>query len=401
MTKTRLPTETFEIPAAEIRRGYRSAIYFNRAKAIAAANPKVDNEGVLMQVFQKNQSVLCGMDEAIAVLRVGVGRWKDEKKATALFDDYMHAKLTSRGANKASRHAASRILLHIEDELDDLWESEFDQTIVDALYDGDEISPWETVMHITGKYSAFAHLESVYLGVLARRTLIATNTKRVVDAANGKPVLFFADRFDHWSTQGGDGYAAYVGGATGFASQAMGAWWGEPAMGTMPHALIAFHGGVISAATKAFHDMYPETNLVALVDFGNDCVMDTMRCLRDFGKDLYGVRLDTSENMVDKSLVYDFEQQGSYKPTGVNPRLVQNVRDELDRRGGEHVKIIVSGGFNPEKIAAFEAANVPVDTYAVGSSLLRGSCDFTADIVEPVAKQGRRLRHNARLERVQ
>lgn len=399
MTKTRLSTETFEIPAAEIRRGYRSAIYFNRAKAIAAANPQIDDQGVLMQVFQKGNSILCGMDEAIAVLRVGMGRWQDEKKAAVLFDDYMQAKLASRGAHKASRHAANRILMHIEDELDDLWESEFDQAVIDALYDGDEIAPWETVMHIDGKYSSFAHLESVYLGVLARRTLVATNTKRVVDAANGKPVLFFADRFDHWSTQGGDGYAAHIGGASGFASQAMGAWWGEPAMGTMPHALIAFHGGVTTAATKAFHDMYPETNLVALVDFNNDCAMDASRCLSEFGEHLWGVRLDTSENMVDKSIVYDPEP-GDYKPTGVNPRLVHNVRDRMDRMGGEHVKIVVSGGFNPDKIDAFEDANVPVDAYAVGESLLRGGNAFTADIVQPVAKQGRRLRHNDRLDRV-
>lgn len=397
----RLPVETFEIPAAEIRRGYRSAIYFNRAKAIATAHPDIDQQGVLMQVFQKGNSILCGMDEAIAVLKIGVGRWKDEAKATLLFDDYMQAKLATRQPNQNKRHTARRILDHIEDELDDLWQSEFDKSIVDALHDGDEIAPWETVMHIDGKYSSFAHLESVYLGVLARRTLVATNTKRVVEAANGKPVLFFADRFDHWATQGGDGYAAHVGGATGFASEAMGAWWGEPAMGTMPHALIAFFGGVTTAAAKAFHDQYPDTNLIPLVDFNNDCLMDAVRCHGVFGDAMYGVRLDTSENMVDASIKLD-PDAGDYKPTGVNPKLVDNVREQLDRTaGGERVKIGVSGGFNPDKIAAFEDAGVPVDFYAVGESLLRGGNAFTADIVQPVAKQGRRLRHNPRLERVQ
>jgi hypothetical protein len=132
MTKERLPVETFEIPAAEIRRGYRSAIYFNRAKAIAAANPQVDQEGVLMQVFQKGNSILCGMDEAIAVLKVGMGRWQDEAKATLLFDDYMQAKLATRQPNKNKRHTARRILDHIEDELDDLWVSEFDKSIVET-----------------------------------------------------------------------------------------------------------------------------------------------------------------------------------------------------------------------------------------------------------------------------
>src|SRR5690606_13014262 len=128
-----------------------------------------------------------------------------------------------------------------------------------------ELEPWEPVMHIRGRYSSFAHLESVYLGVLARRTLVATNTRRVVDAANGKPVLFFADRFDHWSTQGGDGYAAHVGGASAVASDAMAAWWGEKGMGTIPHALIAMFDGDTVAATRAFHESFPDTDLIALV----------------------------------------------------------------------------------------------------------------------------------------
>jgi nicotinate phosphoribosyltransferase len=397
---TRLPVATFEIPASEIRRGYRSAIYFNRAKHITSTSGNGAGD-VLMQVFQKNDSVLCGMDEAIAVLKVGAGRWKDEEKAANLFDSYMDAKMASRGSSANKRYLAMKFLCHIEDELDREWESEFDQLIVDALHDGDQISPWETVMHIGGDYSAFAHLESVYLGVLARRTLVATNTRRVVEAANGKDILFFADRFDHWSTQGGDGYAAHIGGAKGFASDAMAAWWGEKAMGTMPHALIAFFGGNTVLASQEFHKAYPDTNLVALVDFKNDCVGTAVKCLHEFGDDLYGVRLDTSENMVDQSLLLGGASMGDFKPTGVNPRLVEQVRKGLDLWGGKHVKIIVSGGFNPEKIAEFEAADVPVDSYAVGSSLLRGATDFTADVVVPVAKAGRWLRHNDRLSRVQ
>src|SRR6266511_6425706 len=79
---------------------------------------------------------------------------------------------------------------------------------VTALRDGDRVDEWEPVVEITAPYRLVAHLESVYLGVLARRTLVATNVRGVVDAAGGKPVLFFGDRYDHWATQGGDGYAA-------------------------------------------------------------------------------------------------------------------------------------------------------------------------------------------------
>ena len=84
---------------------------------------------------------------------------------------------------------------------------------VHALHDGDRVEPWETVMTIEGDYTAFAHLETVVLGTLARRTLIATNTARVLEAANGKPIIFMPARHDHHRVQTGDGYAAYVAGA--------------------------------------------------------------------------------------------------------------------------------------------------------------------------------------------
>src|SRR3546814_14006435 len=99
----RLPVATFDLPAAELRRGYRSAIYFHRARRIAAAHPEIDQRRVLMQVFQKRDAVLCGIDEALAVLRVGTGRWRDEHAAEQLFDRFLEAKFASRGAGRANR----------------------------------------------------------------------------------------------------------------------------------------------------------------------------------------------------------------------------------------------------------------------------------------------------------
>jgi nicotinate phosphoribosyltransferase len=95
---------------------------------------------------------------------------------------------------------------------------------------------------------------------------------------------------------------------------------------------------------------------------------------------------------------------GTFKPSGVNPQLVQNVRRALDADGYQHVKIVVSGGFTVEKIRQFEEQNIPVDVYGVGSSLFQGRFDFTADVVmldgKPCAKVGRSYRPNPRLERV-
>jgi nicotinate phosphoribosyltransferase len=223
-----------------------------------------------------------------------------------------------------------------------------------------------------------------------------------VAAAGGKPLLFFADRFDHFATQGGDGYAAHIAGARGVATDAMAAWWGDHGLGTMPHALIAVYGGDTVAASEAFARHVPDVDLVALTDFNNDCVADSLACARAFGDRLWGVRLDTSPTMVDLSIRP--EMMGDFNPTGVNVPLVRLVREALDAEGFGHVRIIVSGGFDAPRIAAFEAAGAPVDAYAVGSALLRGSRDFTADVVavdgRPVSKAGRRLRPNPRLDRV-
>jgi nicotinate phosphoribosyltransferase len=95
---------------------------------------------------------------------------------------------------------------------------------------------------------------------------------------------------------------------------------------------------------------------------------------------------------------------GRFKPTGVCPQLVWNVRRALDERGHSRVKIVVSGGFNVDKIKEFESQGVPVDAYGVGSSLFQGRFDFTADVVlhegKPCAKVGREFRPNPKLERV-
>lgn len=396
MPKKRLSIDTFEFPLAEIRRGYRSAIYFNRTKKILQKNTNdFQTLDATMQVFQKNNSVLCGMDEVIALLAQCCGYWTDEEEAQHVFDDYMSAKLEAR--RNPFDFDAALLVVQLELLLDEMWINTFGELTVEALYDGDHIVPWEPVLRITGNYSYFAHLESVYLGILARSTKIATNVSNTCLAANEKQVLFFADRFDRWSNQGADGYAARVGGASGFASDAMGAWWGEPGLGTMPHALIAMCKGDVAEAALQFHWTFPEVNTVALVDFNNNCVDDTLSCLDALGDGLWGVRLDTSENVTDPSVLKSSDY-GKYKPTGVNPMLVNAVRKAMDSHGYPNVKIIVSGGFNPEKIAFFESLDVPVDAYAVGSSLLAGSNDFTADLVTPVCKFGRKEQPYARLD---
>jgi nicotinate phosphoribosyltransferase len=400
----RLAAWIFELPVVDLRAGYRAAVYFDRSRRLLAAEG--DDTQVTMQVFQRSDAmVACGIDEALAVLALGAGSFADPAAADEAFAGYLAARNWSRQARSLGGDAyveAVRAQVEAEAAFDKHWLPAGGELQVSALRDGDRVDAWEPVVEITAPYRLVAHLESVYLGVLARRTLVATNVRSVVDAAGGKPVLFFGDRYDHWATQGGDGYAAFVGGAQGVATDAQAAWWGERGLGTIPHALIATFGGDTVAAVAAFARHVPGVPLIALVDFDNDSVATSLACAREFGERLWGVRLDTSSTMVDRSL---WKELGDFNPTGVNPRLVQKVRQALDAEGFQHVRVIASGGFTVERIQAFEAAGVPVDSYAVGSSLLKGTADYTADVVlregRPCAKVGRLYRPSKRLQPIE
>lgn len=352
----RLTNNTFKFDK-RIKEGWFSAVYFLKTKEIV--EKKLPNNYVTMQFFQKNDAVLCGTDEAIALVHT--------------FADHPE-------------------LLEIH-----------------SLKDGDKISPFETVLTITGPYQEFGYLEGIIDGILARRTSVATNVYNVVKAARTsgkqKPVIFMGDRDDHYTTQAGDGYAAFIGGSTAQATHAMNEWWGKEGMGTMPHAMIQMFQGDVVAATKAYHEIYPHDELVALVDYNNDVINDSLKVAREFGEKLKAVRLDTSNTLVDKYFLRNHHLMGTFDPRGVNPELVFALRKALDDNGFHHVEIVATGGFTEEKIRQFETLGVPVNTYGVGRSLLQLKIGFTGDNVllngSPEAKDGRRFRPNPRLEIVE
>lgn len=404
----------------KIRKGYFSAVYFNRTKYIL--EKEKNYKSVTMQVFQKHEgSMLCGIEEVIELLKEAAGYYKGGK-----------------------------------------WVSKWSKLSVKALKDGDVISPWETVMHITGPYVYFAHLESLYLGILARRTLVATNTSKIIKEANGKPVVFFGDRFDHFGNQEGDGYAAHIGGAAGVCTPAHTFRWKGQAQGTIPHALIAINGGDTVKATELFEkyfgsnaargqnfldpqlardarfqkpnknpegglspslilpsskcdlrkfyslrskiDRVKNVKIIALVDFDNDCVRTALEVAKALKGKLWGVRLDTAENMIDKNLTMLQRNNATMEKNlyGVNPKLVKLVREALDKEGFKSVKIVVSGGFDADKVKWFEEERAPVDVYGVGSGIIHGENDFTADVVmvedKKIAKVGREYRENHKLK---
>jgi nicotinate phosphoribosyltransferase len=310
------------------------------------------------------------------------------------------------------------------------------------------------VLKVRGRYRDFAILETPTLGILTRASRVATNVYETILAARGKPVLFFPARFDLHEVQAADGYAYHMGvqrfnmdhaGTLGpfISTDAQGDWWGGYGGGTVAHAAIACFLGDTCEAMLAFSKVLPVSiPRIALVDFNNDCVADSLavckamfeRCWRlvEAGQPeeadryrLYGVRLDTSATLRDQSVMPLGDPQ---LDLGVNPRLVFQVRQALDtawqnweipsawreraRQYCQAVKIVVSGGFGPEKIFRFEKLGVPVDIYAVGSALFDNHgatvTDFTADVVRvkvhdqwvDMAKVGRRALENPDLERV-
>src|SRR4051812_42254400 len=347
--RKRLDPAAFQLPVEQIKQGFYTDTYFVRSREIVRAEKKP--VPVLMQFTAKNSGWLGGIDETIALLKLCADDWN--------------------------------------------------ALTVNALYEGDFYDDWDTVLTVEGPYDSFAHLETLCVGALTRRTRVCTNARLITNVARAKPVIFFGARDDVLWTQPGDGYAALAGGLKSVSTDAQATLFGGKSMGTIPHALIAALGGDTVRATKRFAELFPDVDVIALVDYDNDCVKTSLEVAQALDGRLYGVRLDTAENLVDKSIL---PQMGSFKPTGVNAQLVWNVRNALDAEGFGEVKIIVSGGFDVARITDFEEDGVPVDAYGVGAALFDGRFDFTADIVQvngkAQSKVGRKLRDNSRLERV-
>lgn len=448
----RLTNATFKLDVERMRRGWYSDKYFENVyrmlTALAASGYRYDghfacdvpydvtqldvgNLKVETQFFtrRKGTTVVVGVDKALAMLRHCTGYWDREGRFVETWDEL------------------------------EVW----------AVRDGDLVRypppgnadagdprHVQPVMRVRGRYRDFAMLETPTLGILSRGSRIATNVYQTMIAARGKPVLFFPARFDAHEVQAADGYAYDIGVqrfnldygehvASLVSTDAQGDYWGGRGSGTVPHAIIACFLGDTAAAMLAFAATLPvDVPRIALVDFNNDSVQDSLRTLKAMfdryrellaaGDEtgalkyvLFGVRLDTSGSMRDVAVS---PLGDPALDLGVNPRLVFTVRQALDsawqswglsgqwearaRDYCQNVKIVVSGGFNPHKIRRFARLGVPADFYGVGSSLMSNDAgvgtntDFTADVVRiqvagewvDMAKIGRRACDNPQMERL-
>jgi len=397
----RLTPDLFRLPIEKIRAGYKSDSYFNQTRQILMGTDR--SYRVTMQLFQReHQAMVCGIDQVLAILHAGTGHYSDARRAADLFQEYL---LLEREAYRLWLNLGQcsydrvepvqRQKFDVSAELARLWRSGFTSLRIASLQDGEMVDAHEPVMEIEGDLEQFVHLETLLVGALTDGTTVATNTARVVEAAAGKPVMMFGARHQGHEGQAGSGYAAWVGGARGVSTDEQGEWWGSKGIGTIPHALIAAMNGDTVQATLAFAEVFPDLASVSLVDFDNTSVETGVKVALKLGRRLWGVRLDTSRDLIDASIyqaIQDGTEAARDETTGVTPRLVTRMRAALDQASCDWVRIVVSGGMTAERIRRFERQKVPVDAYGVGSSLLERAesrFEYTQDVVRPHAKRGR------------
>jgi len=251
------------------------------------------------------------------------------------------------------------------------------ETCLEALDDGDVIEPREIVLRIKARYRKFGLYETAFLGMLAQSTGWATAARECVDVANPDPIISFGARHVHPDITDVLDYAAIVGGCVGASTPAGARLAGLAPSGTMPHSLVLIFGDTVEAALAFDRDLGPEVPRIVLVDTFKDEAEEALRVAHALGDRLYGIRLDTPS------------ERGR-----VTADLVHEVRARLDQEGYDHVRIVVSGGLDPDRIRYFRDARAPVDSFAVGSYISGATpIDFTGDIKEidgkPIAKRGR------------
>jgi len=241
--------------------------------------------------------------------------------------------------------------------------------------EGSLLFPEQPVLRLSGEYTDFAVYETALLGLLCQASGVATKAARCRQAAGEKGVFSFGARRMHPAVAPMIERSAYLGGCDGVAVVKSAELIGRDPVGTMPHALTLLVGD--AAETFRLFDKYapPEVPRICLVDTLNDEKVEAIAAAEVLGERLTGVRLDTP---------------GSRK--GDMRALLREVRWELDLRGYQHVKLLVSGGLDEHRVA--ELVDL-VDAFGIGTAISNAPVlNFALDIVEvgdkPLAKRGKR-----------
>jgi nicotinate phosphoribosyltransferase len=284
---------------------------------------------VTMEVFTRQDAVLCGIDEA------------------------------------------KTLLGHVLADCDPA------ETRVEALDDGDNVRPKEIVLRIRARYRRFGLYETAFLGMLAQSTGWATAASECVEAASPQPVISFGARHVHPDIVDVLDYAAIVGGCVGASTPAGARLAGLNPTGTMPHSLVLIFGDTVEAALAFDRDLGPDVPRIVLVDTFRDEAEEALRVAHALGDRLYGIRLDTpsERGRVTAELVTevrarldqaDFHHVKIVVSGGLTPERIRYFKDSDSPVDSYAVGSYISGA-------------TPID--------------FTGDIKEidgkPIAKRGR------------
>ncbi len=243
-----------------------------------------------------------------------------------------------------------------------------------SMHEGTMFGPYEPVMAVEGVYVEWAQYETALLGLLCQASGIATKAARCKKAAGDRQVISFGARRMHPAIAPMIERNAFVGGCDGVAVTKSAELIDADPTGTIPHALVLVIGDTVEAL-RSFNEVVDQkVRRVALIDTLQDEKFEAIRVAEALGRDLYAVRLDTPSS-----------RRGDFL------RILQEVRWELDLRGHEHVRILVSGGIDEYEILRL---NEVVDGYGVGTSIANAPVfNFALDIMEiegrPFAKRGK------------
>jgi nicotinate phosphoribosyltransferase len=245
---------------------------------------------------------------------------------------------------------------------------------VEGLPEGSVFRAYQPILSIEGRYLDFGLHETALLGFLCQASGIATKAARFRKLVGEKPLIHFGARRMHPALAPMIDRSAYVGGCDGVAVVLSAEKLGIAPSGTIPHALILQIGDTLETA-RAFHEVIdPAVRRVALIDTFQDEKFEAIRLAQGMGDALWALRLDTPSS-----------RRGNFA------KILQEVRWELDLRGFDNLKLLVSGGLEEPHIPAL----LPwVDAFGVGTSIANAPViDLSLDIVEidgePIAKRGK------------
>ena len=233
-----------------------------------------------------------------------------------------------------------------------------------AFPEGTIMYPNEPIITIIAPLIDAQLVETAILALVNHQSLVATKTRRIVRAAEGKSVSDFGARRAHNMDAAVYGArAAYIGGAVGTATVLAGQMFDIPVSGTMAHSWIMYYQDEYEAF-KTYAENYPDstTLLVDTYDTLNSGIPNAIRTAKEvlepMGKRLQGVRIDSGD------LAY----------------LSNKVREMLDAAGLEDCKIIVSNSLDEHTIRSLNNQHAKIDSYGVGERLITGaSSEFSGE----------------------